>query len=151
MSRTFAYVRASTNGQAAENQIGKIKAADFDVHARRVFSETVSGSVAIKERAGFTRLLDRMEEGDILVVTEMDRLGRDAMDVRTTVETLAEMGVKVHCLALGGVDLTTSTGRMTMSVINAVTEFERDLLIARTQEGMIRANEQGKATSVQPD
>ncbi len=76
-----------------------------------------------------------MEEGDILVVTKMDRLGRNAMDVRTTVETLAEMGVKVHCLALGGVDLTSSTGRMTMSVINAVAEFERDLLIERTHAG----------------
>ncbi len=74
----------------------------------------------------------------------MDRLGRNAMDVRTTVETLAEMGVKVHCLALGGVDLTSSTGRMTMSVINAVPEFERDLLIERTHAGLIRAKEQGK-------
>ncbi|KTQ86450.1 resolvase [Aureimonas ureilytica] len=144
MSRTFAYVRVSTHGQTTENQIGEIKAAGFDVHARRVVSETVSGSVATKEREGFTRLLDRMEEGDILVVTKMDRLGRNAMDVRTTVETLAEMGVKVHCLALGGVDLTSSTGRMTMSVINAVAEFERDLLIERTHAGLIRAKEQGK-------
>ena len=144
MSRTFAYVRVSTNGQTTENQIGEIKAAGFDVHARRVVSETVSGSVATKEREGFTRLLDRMEEGDILVVTKMDRLGRNAMDVRTTVEALAEMGVKVHCLALGGVDLTSSTGRMTMSVINAVAEFERDLLIERTHAGLIRAKEQGK-------
>ncbi|KTR07065.1 resolvase [Aureimonas ureilytica] len=144
MSRTFAYVRVSTHGQTTENQIGEIKAAGFDVHARRVVSETVSGSVATKEREGFTRLLDRMEEGDILVVTKMDRLGRNAMDVRTTVETLAAMGVKVHCLALGGVDLTSSTGRMTMSVINAVAEFERDLLIERTHAGLIRAKEQGK-------
>ena len=144
MSRTFAYVRVSTHGQTTENQIGEIKAAGFDVHARRVVSETVSGSVATKEREGFTRLLDRMEEGDILVVTQMDRLGRNAMDVRATVETLAEMGVKVHCLALGGVDLTSSTGRMTMSVINAVAEFERDLLIERTHAGLIRAKEQGK-------
>ncbi len=144
MSRTFAYVRVSTHGQTTENQIGEIKAAGFDVHARRVVSETVSGSVATKEREGFTRLLDRMEEGDVLVVTKMDRLGRNAMDVRTTVETLAEMGVKVHCLALGGVDLTSSTGRMTMSVINAVAEFERDLLIERTHAGLIRVKEQGK-------
>ncbi|WP_062235047.1 recombinase family protein [Aureimonas sp. N4] len=144
MSRTFAYVRVSTHGQTTENQIGEIKVAGFDVHARRVVSETVSGSVATKEREGFTRLLDRMEEGDVLVVTKMDRLGRNAMDVRTTVETLAEMGVKVHCLALGGVDLTSSTGRMTMSVINAVAEFERDLLIERTHAGLIRAKEQGK-------
>ena len=54
------------------------------------------------------------------------------------------MGVKVHYLALSGVDLTSSTSRMTMIVINAVAEFERDLLIERTQAGLIRAREQGK-------
>lgn len=85
-----------------------------------------------------------MEDGDVLVVTKMDRLGRNAMDVRATVELLAGMGVKVHCLALGGVDLTSSTGRMTMSVINAVAEFERDLLIERTHAGLVRAKKQGR-------
>jgi putative DNA-invertase from lambdoid prophage Rac len=82
-----------------------------------VIAETVSGSVAAKERKGFTRLLDRLEEGDVLVVTKLDRLGRNAMDVRTTVEALAGMGVRVHCLALGGVDLTSAAGKMTMGVI----------------------------------
>lgn len=144
MSRVFAYVRVSTNGQTTDNQIGEIRAAGFEVQVRRVVSETVSGSLAVKEREGFAKLLDRMEEGDVLVVTKMDRLGRNAMDVRATVELLAGMGVKVHCLALGGVDLTSSTGRMTMSVINAVAEFERDLLIERTQAGLIRAKEQGR-------
>ena len=144
MSRVFAYVRVSTNGQTTENQIGEIRAAGFEVHARRVVSETVSGSLAARDREGFAKLLDRMEEGDVLVVTKMDRLGRNAMDVRATVELLAGMGVKVHCLALGGVDLTSSTGRMTMSVINAVAEFERDLLIERTQAGLVRAREQGR-------
>ncbi|WP_062212724.1 recombinase family protein [Aureimonas sp. AU12] len=144
MSRLFAYVRVSTNGQTTDNQIGEIRAAGFEVQVRRVVSETVSGSLAAKEREGFRKLLDRMEEEDILVVTKMDRLGRNAMDVRATVELLAEMGVKVHCLALGGVDLTSSTGRMTMSVINAVAEFERDLLIERTHAGLVRAREQGK-------
>lgn len=144
MSRLFAYVRVSTNGQTTDNQIGEIRAAGFEVQVRRVVSETVSGSLAAKEREGFRKLLDRMEEGDVLVVTKMDRLGRNAMDVRSTVEFLAEMGVKVHCLALGGVDLTSSTGRMTMSVINAVAEFERDLLIERTHAGLVRAKEQGK-------
>jgi len=144
MSRVFAYVRVSTNGQTTDNQIGEIRAAGFEVQARRVVSETVSGSLAAGERQGFAKLLERMEEGDVLVVTKMDRLGRNAMDVRATVELLAGMGVKVHCLALGGVDLTSSTGRMTMSVINAVAEFERDLLIERTHAGLVRAKERGK-------
>jgi putative DNA-invertase from lambdoid prophage Rac len=80
----------------------------------------------------------------VLVVTKLDRLGRNAMDVRATVEQLASSGVRVHCLALGGVDLTSPAGKMTMQVIAAVAEFERDLLIERTQSGMIRARATGK-------
>ncbi|OAB09147.1 DNA invertase, partial [Burkholderia pseudomallei] len=88
---------------------------------------------------------DRMEEGDVLIVTKLDRLGRNAMDVRATVEDLAERGIRVHCLALGGVDLTSAAGRMTMQVLNAVAEFERDLLIERTHAGIARAKAEGKA------
>jgi putative DNA-invertase from lambdoid prophage Rac len=80
----------------------------------------------------------------VLIVTKLDRLGRNAMDVRATVERLDAMGVRVHCLALGGVDLTSPAGKMTMQVIAAVAEFERDLLIERTQAGLTRAVSQGK-------
>jgi putative DNA-invertase from lambdoid prophage Rac len=96
------------------------------------------------ERRGFARLLDKMESGDVLVVTKLDRLGRNAMDVRATVEQLAAEGIKVHCLALGGVDLTSSAGKMTMGVLAAVAEFERDLLVERTQAGLSRAKASGK-------
>ena len=57
---------------------------------------------------------------------------------------LEEIGIRVHCLALGGVDLTSSAGKMTMNVINAVAQFERDLLIERTQSGLARAKAEGK-------
>ncbi|WP_155033682.1 recombinase family protein, partial [Burkholderia pseudomallei] len=73
------------------------------------------------------------------------RLGRNAMDVRATVEMLADRGIRIHCLALGGVDLTSAAGRMTMQVLNAVAEFERDLLIERTQAGIARAKAEGKS------
>jgi len=72
----------------------------------------------------------------VLIVTKLDRLGRNAIDVGATVAKLAHMGVRVHCPALGGVDLTSPAGRMTMGVINAVAQFERDLLIERTQSGL---------------
>lgn len=107
-------------------------------------SETVSGSVAALERKEFAKLVDRLETGDVLIVTKLDRLGRNAMDLRATVDMLAEQGVRVHCLALGGVDLTSPAGRMTMGVIAAVAEFERDLLIERTQSGLTRAKASGK-------
>ena len=77
-------------------------------------------------------------------MTKLDRLGRDAIDVSATVKALAEMGVRVYCLALGGADLTSSAGMMTMNVLNAVAQFERDLLIERTQSGLKRAKSEGK-------
>ena len=144
MPRTFAYVRVSTAGQTTGNQLQEIKAAGFNIEPRRVVTETVSGSIAAVRRHGFARLLDRLEASDVLVVTKLDRLGRNAMDVGSTVAKLADLGVRVHCLALGGVDLTSSTGKLTMNVINAVAEFERDLLIERTQAGLSRAKAEGK-------
>lgn len=144
MSRTFAYCRVSTTDQTADNQLREIETAGFAVEAKRAVAETISGSTAAMERPGFARLADRLEAGDVLIVTKLDRLGRNAMDVRATVDRLATDGIKVHCLALGGVDLTSSAGRMTMGVINAVAEFERDLLIERTQAGLRRAQAQGK-------
>lgn len=143
MSRAFAYVRVSTNGQTTENQIQEIEAAGFRVEPHRVISETISGSVAISARPGFIGLLDRLETGDILIVTKMDRLGRNTIDVSSTVHKLDEKGIRVHCLALGGVDLASPAGKMTMNVINAVAQFERDLLIERTNAGLRRAKSEG--------
>jgi putative DNA-invertase from lambdoid prophage Rac len=62
----------------------------------------VSGSSAIEQRPGFIKLLNKLEHDDLLIVTKLDRLGRNAVDVATTVAKLAEMGVRVHCLALVG-------------------------------------------------
>jgi len=144
MTRTFAYARVSTIEQNPENQIKEIETAGFNIEPHRIITETVSGSMAITQRKGFSRLLNKMERSDVLVVTKLDRLGRDAIDVSMTVAKLEKMNIRVHCLALGGVDLTSSAGKMTMNVINAVAQFERDLLIERTQAGLSRAKAQGK-------
>ena len=144
MSRVFAYCRVSTLEQTTENQRREIDAAGFAVRPQRLIEEQISGSVAASERPGFTRLLDRMENGDVLIVTKLDRLGRNAMDIRKTVELLAASDIRVHCLALGGVDLTSPAGKMTMQVISAVAEFERDLLLERTHSGIARARSAGK-------
>jgi putative DNA-invertase from lambdoid prophage Rac len=143
MARTFAYLRVSSSGQTTENQVREIEAAGFKVEPRRVVSETVSGSSAIVQRPGFLKLMDKFERDDVLIVTKMDRLGRNAIDVAGTVERLSGLGVRVHCLALGGMDLTSPAGKMTMGVINAVAQFERDLLIERTQSGLKRAKAEG--------
>ena len=144
MARVFAYCRVSTCDQTTDNQAREIAAAGFAVDPRRVIEETVSGSVAASLRPGFAKLLERLDPGDVLVTTKLDRLGRNAMDVRQTIELLTGIGVRVHCLALGGVDLNSSTGKMMMSVIAAMAEFERDLLIERTHAGLERAKAEGK-------
>lgn len=144
MSRVFAYCRVSTLEQNTENQRREIEAAGFKVEAYRIIEEHISGSVAASDRPGFSRLLDRMEHGDVLIVTKLYRLGRNAIDIRKTVEKLSELNIRVHCLALGGVDLTSPAGKMTMQVISAVAEFERDLLVERTHAGIARAKSAGK-------
>jgi putative DNA-invertase from lambdoid prophage Rac len=142
--RTFIYARVSTADQTTGNQVHEIQAAGLAVEQRRIVTENISGSVAASERPEFAKLLDRIEHGDVLIVTKLDRLGRNAMDVRATVDRLAAMGVRVHCLALGGADLTSAAGKMTMGVLGVVAEFERDLLIERTNAGIARARAEGK-------
>jgi putative DNA-invertase from lambdoid prophage Rac len=88
MSRTFIYARVSTVDQNPDNQIHEIESAGFAVNKRRIVCESISGSVAAAERPRFARLRDRLEPGDVLIVTKLDRLGRNAMDVRATVEQL---------------------------------------------------------------
>lgn len=143
-ARVFAYARVSTTDQTTDNQALEIAAAGFAIEPQRMIVETVSGSTAAMQRKGFVRLVDRLEAGDVLVVTKLDRLGRNAMDVQATVAALEAKSIRVHCLALGGMDLTSPAGRMTMGVIAAVSQFERDLLIERTQAGLARVKAEGK-------
>jgi putative DNA-invertase from lambdoid prophage Rac len=144
MTRVFAYCRVSTADQTIGNQIQEMAAAGFTVQKGRSITETVSGSVPAMQRKGFSALLNKLEASDLLIVTKLDRLGRNAMDVLASVDRLASMDVRVHCLALGGTDLTSSAGRLIMTVIAAMAEFERSLLVERTQSGLARAKSQGK-------
>ncbi|WP_454721867.1 MULTISPECIES: recombinase family protein [Cupriavidus] len=144
MSRTFLYARVSTAEQCTDNQLLEARSAGFNIQPRHTVAETISGSIPAAERPGFAKLLDRLDEGDILVVTKLDRLGRNTTDVLATVEKLASVGVHVHCLALKGVDLTSASGKLHMTVLAAVAQFERDLLIERTHAGLARAKSEGK-------
>ncbi|KAA6093901.1 MULTISPECIES: recombinase family protein [unclassified Pantoea] len=150
MSRVFAYCRVSKDSSHTDNQKIEIKAAGFHVVPTRCIEEVISGSVPSAQRPGFQKLLDRLEAGDVLVVTKMDRLGRNAMDVRATIDHLKEIGVRVHCLQLGGADLTSAAGKMIMQVINAHAEFERDLLVERTRAGLERVKGAGKRLGRKP-
>lgn len=144
MPRTFLYARVSTAEQTTDNQLLEASGAGFAIQPRHTITETISGSVPAAKRPGFAKLLDRLDDGDTLVVTKLDRLGRNTTDVLATVERLAEMGVHVHCLALKGVDLTSASGKLHMTVLAAVSQFERDLLIERTHAGLARVKAEGK-------
>ncbi|MCA7932148.1 recombinase family protein [Burkholderia cepacia] len=144
MPRTFLYARVSTAEQTTDNQLLEASGAGFAIQPRHTITETISGSVPAAKRPGFAKLLDRLDDGDTLVVTKLDRLGRNTTDVLATVERLAEMGVHVHCLALKGVDLTSASGKLHMTVLAAVSQFERDLLIERTRAGLARVKAEGK-------
>jgi putative DNA-invertase from lambdoid prophage Rac len=144
VSRVFAYARVSTVAQLTENQREEVKAAGYTVTAPRFIEETVSGSVSASQRPGFQKLLERMEAGDTLVVTKLDRLGRDSIDVQQTVARFEAAGMKLIVLQLGNLELTSSAGSLMVKMLAAVADFERELIIERTQAGQARARAEGK-------
>lgn len=89
-------------------------------------------------------MLDKLRAKDVLVVTKLDRLGRDAADVLATVRLLADMQVEVVVLQLGKTDLSSAAGKLLVMMLAAVAEMERDLLVERTQAGLERARAEGK-------
>lgn len=144
MSRVFAYARVSTVEQLTENQREQIEQAGYQIAPRRFIEERVSGSVPALQRPGFVRLLDRLESGDTVVVTKLDRLGRDSIDVQQTVNLFQDRGLRLVVLQLGNLDLTSSAGGLMVKMLAAVADFERDLIIERTQAGLARAKAEGK-------
>ena len=144
MSRVFAYARVSTVEQLTENQREEIARAGYVIEPRRYVEEKVSGSVPASQRPGFARLLEKMEPGDTLIVTKLDRIGRDSIDVQQTVSRFAEQRMRLIVLQLGNLDLTSSAGSLMVKVLAAMADFERDLIIERTQAGQARARAEGK-------
>lgn len=142
--RVFGYGRVSTADQTTENQRQELEAFGHVIQAQRWFSDTISGKVPSSERPEFSRMVERMEAGDMLVVSKLDRLGRDMIDVVQTIRGLTGQGVKVKVLALGDVDLTSTAGKAVLGILATVAEMERDLLVERTQAGLARAKAEGK-------
>lgn len=141
--RIFAYARVSTVEQMTENQREQIARAGYNIRPKFYIEEQVSGSVPAAQRPGFQRLLERMDEGDTLVVTKLDRIGRDSIDVQQTVERFQGEGIRLVVLQLGNLDLTSSAGALMVKMLAAVADFERDLIIERTQAGQARARAAG--------
>lgn len=143
--RVFGYGRVSTADQTTTNQLQELQQQlGFEIEPHRWFAETVSGGVPSSEREGFNKLLERLETGDLLVVSKLDRIGRDVIDVISTIRRLADRGIKVKVLALGDVDLTSTAGKAILGILATVAELEKDLLIERTKAGLARAKAEGR-------
>ncbi|MBU1690633.1 MAG: recombinase family protein [Gammaproteobacteria bacterium] len=139
----FGYSRVSTGQQTTENQKMEIEQSGFKIDYW--FSDDgVSGKVPAGKRPQFAQLLEKIRDGETLVVSKLDRLGRDALDVLQTTRLLAERQIRVVVLQLGGTDITSPAGKMLMSMLAAVAEMERDLMVERTHAGLARARKEGK-------
>jgi len=139
----FGYGRVSTKEQQSENQRLELVRAGYDV-SYWFADEGVSGKVPAMQRAQFRIMLDKIRDGETLLVSKLDRLGRDAQDIGATIKVLAARRIEVIVLQLGKLDLTSSAGKLMLTTLAAMAEMERDLLIERTQSGLARAKAEGK-------
>ena len=142
----FGYGRVSTGMQTAENQRLELISAGYEIKPEYWFAdEGISGKVCASQRPAFKKLLTQIRKNETLVVSKIDRLGRDAIDVLATVRLMSAIGVKVVVLQLGNTDLTSPAGKLLLMMLSAVAEMERDLLVERTQAGLARAKAEGKS------
>jgi len=133
----YGYARVSTDGQTVGPQVEALTAAG----AVRVFQETASG--AKTDRAQLRRLLDQLDADDVLTVTRLDRLARSTRDLLNILATIAERKAGFRSLGDTWADTTTPHGRLMLTVLGGLAEFERDLIRARTGEGRARAAARG--------
>ncbi len=132
------YARVSTDGQALGPQVDQLKAAG----AVRVYRETASG--AKRNRAQLVRLLREVEPDGVVLVTRLDRLARSTRDLLNVLGALAEKGAMFRSLSDPWADTTTPHGRLMLTVLAGLAEFERELIRARTGEGRARAKAEGR-------
>jgi DNA invertase Pin-like site-specific DNA recombinase len=131
------YARVSTEGQTLDSQIAALSAAG----AGRIYRETASGAKA--ERKELARALKAIAVGDTLLVTRLDRLARSTRDLLNIVDAIAKAGAGFRSLADAWADTTTPHGRLMLTVLGGLAEFERELIRARTGEGRKRARARG--------
>src|ERR1700760_4797563 len=133
----YGYARVSTDGQSVEAQVRQLTKAD----CKKVFRETASG--AKTDRSQLRKALDQLEAGDVLMVTRLDRLARSTRDLLNTLATIAERKAGFRSLGDTWADTTSAHGRLMLTVLGGLAEFERELIRARTGEGRKRAVARG--------
>lgn len=136
--RLFGYARVSTSQQSLDIQIKALK--DGGVKANRIFADKVSGSHVNRE--GLSLLRVKVEEGDMILVKKLDRLGRDTSDMIQLIKEFDEMGVAIRFLD-DGISTEGTMGKMVVTILSAVAQAERQRILERTNEGRIEAKANG--------
>jgi DNA invertase Pin-like site-specific DNA recombinase len=137
-NRLIGYARVSTTGQTLDAQLAQLKAAGCDL----IFRDTASG--ARVDRRELQRMLAKLEAGDAVMVTRIDRLARSLFDLFAIVQRINESGAMFRSIAEPWADTGTSTGRMMLAVMAGMADVERDLIRTRTAEGRARATARGQ-------
>lgn len=131
----YGYARVSTKGQDLTTQVQELEAEGCDA----IYQEKLTGTNR-EGRTQFNILLNKLEQGDTLTVTKLDRFARSAKDATAIITDLFERGVKVHVLNMGLIE-DTPTGKLIFNVMVSFAQFERDMIVQRTQEGKALAKE----------
>lgn len=140
----YGYARVSTDGQTLDAQ----REALIFAGAEKVFAETASG--AKSDRQGLAKVLTIVGQGDTLLVTRLDRLARSTVNLLNILDSLSQKGAMFRSLTEGWADTTTPHGRLTVTIVGGVAEFERELIRARTGEGRARAKARGQSLGRRP-
>jgi DNA invertase Pin-like site-specific DNA recombinase len=138
------YARVSTDGQSLTAQVAELKAAG----CTEIFQEKVSG--AKSDRKQLARAVDRLGDGDVLVVTRLDRLARSTRDLLNVLKSVADNDAGFKSLKDSWADTTTAHGRLMLTVLGGLAEFERELIRSRTGEGRERAKARGVVMGRKP-
>ncbi|ALA62303.1 recombinase family protein [Rickettsia amblyommatis] len=136
--RLFGYARVSTNQQLLDIQVKRLK--DAGVKESRIFYDKATGSNL--DRPGLNNLLHKVEEEDVILITKLDRLGRDTTDMINLVSQFANIGVAMRFLD-DGISTEGSTGKMVITILSAIAEAERVRILERTNEGRLDAKTKG--------
>jgi DNA invertase Pin-like site-specific DNA recombinase len=134
---TLGYARVSTDGQTLTAQQAQLR----DAGCSKIYSEKISG--ARSDRAELAKLLKKLSAGDVLMVTRLDRLARSTRDLLNILDTVAKAGAGFRSLADTWADTTTPHGRLMLTILGGLAEFERELIRSRTGEGRARAKARG--------
>lgn len=133
----YGYARVSTDGQSLDSQQAELSAAGCE----RIFAEKISG--ARSDRPELAKVLACLRTGDVLVVTRLDRLARSTRDLLNILDMVAKAGAAFKSLKDAWADTTTPHGRLMLTILGGLAEFERELILARTSDGRARAKANG--------